>query len=68
MEWESEVRVVKQSASMMLELLLGFVSALIPIGLILLKKADETFVNLGTVAVLVILTAVLYKRNQNVVL
>lgn len=68
MEWESEVRVVKQSASMMLELLLGFVSALIPIGLILLKKADETVVNLGTVAVLVILTAVLYKRNQNVVL
>lgn len=63
MEWENEVRVVKQSASMMLEMLLGFVSALIPVGLLLLGNLDQTPVNTGTVVVLAGLTAVLYRQN-----
>lgn len=63
MEWENEVRVVKQSASMMLTMLLSFVSALIPVGLLLLGNMDQMLVNTGTVVVLAGLTAVLYRQN-----
>lgn len=68
MEWESEIRVVKQSASMMLQMLLGFVSALIPIGLMFLLHIDQIFITVGTVILLFILTVVLYMRNQRIVL
>lgn len=48
-DWENEVRVVKQSASTMLTLLLNMVSSLIPIALLILFGNFHTVINIVTV-------------------
>lgn len=67
LEWESEVRVVKQSASTMLTLLVGAVSVILPAAALLLQDriADEIILG-GTVILLLVLTAFVYNRNNRI--
>ena len=67
LKWESEVRVVKQSASMMCGMLTGMISTAVPLGITIVAGGrNGNLIKLGTVAVLVILTGVLYKKNEKV--
>lgn len=67
-DWDNEVRVVKQSASTMLTLLVGMLTSIIPIVLLILFGSCKTVINAMTVVALSVLTAILYKHNQKVVL
>lgn len=65
--WESEVRVVKQSASMMVAMLMGMIVTVLPV--IATAVAGDTSANgigLFTVVILVAATVILYKKNQKV--
>lgn len=67
LKWESEVRVVKQSASMMCSMLTGMISTAVPLGITIATGGHSgNLIKLGTVVVLVILTAVLYRKNEKV--
>ena len=65
-DWENEVRVVKQSASTMLTLLLSMISSMIPIVLLILFGDLHMIINAATVVMISAATLVLYKRNQKV--
>lgn len=66
-DWESEVRVVKQSMTTLLSMLIGMVSSIVPFaGSIFIKEA---FINVFYAVVLLgilILTGVLYRKNNTV--
>lgn len=64
-DWENEIRVVKQSASAMLTMLLGILALPIPmIFLMIRKNLPMEAVCLPTVVVLLGITAVLYYKNS----
>lgn len=63
--WESEVRVVKQSASMLGAMLTGILSCIVPLIVTAVAgDAAANWIQLFTVAILVAVTALLYKKNQ----
>lgn len=65
LNWESETRVVKQSASTLVSMLVGILSCLVP--LLVIVFAEEELVNLiqaVTVVLLMVITTVLYTRNN----
>lgn len=65
MKWESEVRVVKQSASTLIMMLLSMVCCIIPMaGVIIAGEKPADFIRLLTVAVIVGFTAFLYRKNN----
>lgn len=65
MTWENEVRVVKQSASVMITMLVSFLVSLPPIILLLAVKSISKNVIMGVTAViLMVLTAVIYCSNN----
>lgn len=62
--WENETRVVKQSASVAICMLLGTVSVLPPFGFLFVFGGAQDVVMLLTAAVLLVITAVLYRYNN----
>lgn len=67
--WESETRVVKQSASVMVTMIVGMVSVVIPvICLFTIKNAVPEILMGINGAVLLILTVILYVRNSRITL
>lgn len=65
LEWENETRVVKQSASVLICMLLGVVSILPPVGFLFLFNGAENLMMLLTFAVILIITMVLYRYNNH---
>ena len=63
MKWEAESRVVKQSASVMLTMLVGFVTALIPVFFLVVLGVPSGIVWAGTFLLLVGAAVVLHFRN-----
>ena len=64
-DWENEVNVVKQSASVLVTMLVGLVSVVVPVVfLILCRDGGEYLVYTITSLVLVVLTGILYSRNN----
>lgn len=69
LKWENEVRVVKQSASMLVMMLVGMLSCILPlVGSIFAGERLSEWIHILTVAVLVAATLVLYRRNNRVTL
>lgn len=70
-EWENEVRVVKQSAATFVAMIVGILSGLIPIGLVIVLGNLWSYIISLVVAIvlmiaIVILFRVVYKRDLNV--
>ena len=70
-EWENEVRVVKQSAATFVAMIVGILSGLIPIGLVIVLGNLWSYTISLVVAIvlmiaIVILFRVVYKRDLNV--
>lgn len=64
-DWENETRVVKQSASVMVTMLVGMVSVLPPfVAVFLLGVEQQNVIFAGTVLVLLALTLLLYVHNR----
>lgn len=65
LKWENEVRIVKQSASMMVTMLIGMLSSITPI-LVIVFAGEESaeLISLLTVIILVCVTWFLYRKNQ----
>lgn len=64
-DWENEVRAVKQSASTMITILVGMISAILPMVLLfIVGEGMEIYVYGITAVVLLILTLFLYIRNS----
>ena len=69
LKWENEVRVVKQSASMLVTMLIGMLSSILPLmGMVFVGEEWSEWICLLTVIILVIVTCILYTRNNKVVL
>lgn len=67
LNWEQEVRVVKQSASMLVSMLIGILSAVLPLGaMMFVGEAWSGLIYFLTFAILLIVTFVLYIRNRKV--
>lgn len=67
LKWENEVRIVKQSASMLVTMLIGVLSSILPIlGIVFVGETLSTWICPLTVVVLVVVTGLLYKRNQKI--
>lgn len=67
LEWENEVRVVKQSASMLVGMLIGILSGAIPLlGMVFMRNCTPEQIYLPTFVIMTALTLLLYKRNQKV--
>ena len=65
LQWESEVRVVKQGISTLIVMLSGMVCCLLPMaGVILLDGGMANMVRLVTVSVVLFLTVILYRKNN----
>lgn len=65
LEWENETRVVKQSASTMVSMLIGFASFLPPLIVIFsVPTISATVVMAATLGVLLLFTLVLYRHNN----
>lgn len=66
-DWENETRVVKQSASVMVAMLIGMVSILPPsICAMFMGKSLMNVISAYTVIILLVLTALLYRSNNKV--
>lgn len=64
-KWENEVNVVKQSASMLVTMLIGMISSILPLfGVILAGEKFAEWISPLTVVLLVVITGLLYRRNQ----
>lgn len=64
-EWENETRVVKQSASSMVTMLIGMMSSIVPLVILFMGNSGiETVVYMAVVVVLIVLTVVQYIRNS----
>lgn len=69
LKWENEVRIVKQSASMLVAMLIGGLSTILPlVGMVFVGENLSEWICLLTVIILVIVTCILYTRNNKVVL
>ena len=67
LKWENEVRIVKQSASMLVTMLIGVLSSILPIlGIVFVGETLSTWICPVTVVVLVVVTGLLYRRNQKI--
>ena len=65
MNWESEVRVIKQSAATTVAMLLGTISSIIPLFVAIFTSESMTNIVSGVVLlVLVSLTIILYQKNN----
>lgn len=65
LKWEDEVHIVKQSASMLVAMLIGMLSSILPlIGNVFAGEKLSDAVCFLTVLLLLIVTGVLYKKNQ----
>ena len=65
LKWESEVRIVKQSASMFVTMLIGMLVSIFPILAILFAGEQMSgWICMLTVIVLLMVTCLLYRRNQ----
>ena len=65
LKWENEVRIVKQSASMFVTMLIGMLGSIFPILAILFAGEQMSgWICLLTVIVLLMVTGFLYRRNQ----
>lgn len=65
MNWESEVRVVKQSASTLIVMLISMVASVVPMaGVIFAGKIVANIIKILTVAVLLLLTVIFYHKNN----
>ena len=66
-DWESEAVVVKQSGAVVVSMMTGMISTILPMVLVLVLPRRLTDVCLGAVTVLVLaVTAVLYRKNRRV--
>ena len=64
-DWENEVRVVKQSASMLVTMLTGMVSSILPFaGMVFIEERFSNIINIVVLLVLATITSVLYIRNN----
>lgn len=69
LKWENEVRVVKQSASMLVSMLIGMLSTIFPlVGMVFAGEDLSEWICLLTVMILVIVTCLLYRKNNKVTL
>lgn len=67
LKWESEVRIVKQSASMFVTMLVGMLMSILPIPVILFAGEQMSgWICMLTVIVLLMATCLLYRRNQKI--
>lgn len=65
LNWESEVRVVKQSASTMVMMLIGMVSSILPLAaIIVLRNVSVHLLNTAFAVLLLAVTGILYTRNN----
>lgn len=63
-DWENEVTVVKQGASTLVSMLVGFITVGVPmIFLFVFGKTDAIVISLITVVVLSVIAALLYVKN-----
>lgn len=66
LEWTNEVTVVKQSASVLVTILLGFISLLIPFGLsLLLADLNGNLVLLGIGVLILVVCSAIYRYIQS---
>lgn len=64
LNWENEVRVVKQSAATLVSMIVGMLSSIVPAAaMVLLGKSMGNVTRLVIVAILIVVTVVLYNRN-----
>lgn len=64
-EWENEVSVVKQSASMMIAMFTGVLSGVIPIlAIVFMNEKYTELIRISTIVLILIITGLLYKSNQ----
>uniref|UniRef100_UPI003F656E6A hypothetical protein n=1 Tax=Paenibacillus sp. FA6 TaxID=3413029 RepID=UPI003F656E6A len=62
LEWTSEVTVIKQSAAVLVSMLLGFISLVIPLGIfLLLSPVNGNLILLGIGIVMLVLCGVMYR-------
>jgi ABC-2 type transport system permease protein len=62
LEWTNEVSVVKQSASVLVAILIGFISLLIPFGLsLLLADLNSNLVLLGIGMLILVVCGAMYR-------
>lgn len=67
MSWDNEVKVVKQSASVMLTMLVGCVTSLVPVGAIILLGYSRTgVISVGMILLLVLATTILYDKMKKI--
>lgn len=63
--WESEVRVVKQSATTFITMLVGMAGSIVPlIIMIFIEERFSNIMNIVVVLILVVLTGILYVLNN----
>ena len=68
-QWESEVVVVKQGAAVLVSMLIGFVSVIIPWILVVAVPADVRNIVWSVIAVVIaLITVILYQGNHKVLL
>ena len=67
LKWESEVRIVKQSASMFVTMVINIICSILPIVCIVIagKKVAE-WIPMLTILILLLVSAVLYFRNHKI--
>ena len=66
-EWKNETQVVKQSASVLITMVLDFVSIIIPcIALFVLRDEMRNVVMLATAILLIVITGFIYRKNCKV--
>ncbi|MDO5844176.1 MAG: hypothetical protein Q4Q53_03400 [Methanocorpusculum sp.] len=69
LEWENDVMVVKQSGAMIVTMLIGFAAAALPmIFVFAFSGTVQTLSFAVIIAVIIITTAVLYRKNNRIVL
>ncbi|MGN0352468.1 MAG: hypothetical protein ACI4ES_12520 [Roseburia sp.] len=67
LKWENEVRIVKQSASMLVTMLIGILASIFPlVGIVVAGEKLAGWISLLTVVILVAATGILYRKNNKV--
>ncbi|MGF7046780.1 ABC-2 type transport system permease protein [Paenibacillus sp. DS2015] len=65
MEWTSEVLVVKQSAAVLVSMLIGFISLVIPLGIsLLLSQVNGSLILLGIGMIMIAVCGLMYRYIQ----
>lgn len=68
-DWENEVVVVKQSGAMVVTMLIGFASVAVPLIAVFILPSELKSISLCVItAVIIIITAVLYRNNNKIIL